>query len=220
MEKTNEIQKTQDVNFKEVNLKIPERTISTIIVEIQGSSPLIVHQFGAKAVKAMEEYQAGTSKKDRTRYPEQESEDCFHKFPEPFSKLYGFPAMGFKLAMVRAGKMLKYKMTDLRQVLFVQPDPRSGELVEIKGEPTLRTDRVNVGNGQLDIRYRPEFKKWSTILNIEFNDNVLKADSVLQLLMAAGQNVGVGDWRPERNGTFGTWLISKARILQRVKKEE
>jgi len=57
---------------KTTKLSIPQRTISTMLILLEGISPLIVHQFGEKAIKMMEEYQAGNAKKDRRRNPEQD----------------------------------------------------------------------------------------------------------------------------------------------------
>jgi len=192
---------------KTTKLSIPQRTISTMLILLEGISPLIVHQFGEKAIKMMEEYQAGNAKKDRRRNPEQEYLDCLHFFPD--GKTTGFPATGFKAAIVRAGKMLDYRMTDLRQAIFVNPDIDSGELVKINGTYSMRIDMVRVGNGAADIRYRPEYKKWSAQLEIEYNNNFLQPDAVIQLVREAA-NVGIGDWRPEKNGTMGRWKVTNA----------
>jgi hypothetical protein len=192
-------------------IEIPHRTITNILIEIEGTSPLIVHQFGQKQIKMMEEFQAKTAKKDRTRNPEQEYLDSLHMFPD--GKTTGFPASGFKSAIVRAGKMLNYKMTDLKQIIFVNPDEESGELVKIIGEHSMRRDMIKVANGAPDIRYRGEYKKWKVVLDIEFNNNQLSNEAVIQLVREAA-NVGVGEWRPERNGTMGRWKVNSAYIRE------
>jgi len=195
------------INMATKKIEIPKRTISTLLVQIEGISPLIVHQFGEKAIKMMEEGQAGTAKKDKRRSPQQEYLDSLHLFPD--NKTTGFPATGFKSAIVRAGKMLDYKMTDLRQTIFVNPDPESGELVKIIGNHSMRTDMVRVANGAVDIRYRAQYLKWQANLEIEYNNNCFGVDAIIQLVREAA-NVGIGEWRPERNGTMGRWKVVNA----------
>ncbi|KKL28914.1 hypothetical protein LCGC14_2370360, partial [marine sediment metagenome] len=74
-------------------------------------------------------------------------------------KRTGFPAVGFKSAMVRAGKQLGYVMADLKGMFFVKPD--EGDLVEIHGKHRLREDMVRIGMGTSDIRFRAEYPTWN-----------------------------------------------------------
>jgi len=64
-----------------------------------------------------------------------------------------------------------------------------------------------LGNGAADIRYRPEFDPWSVDLEIKYNAAVLSAEQIVNLVNLAGFSVGVGDWRPEKSGTHGTFHI-------------
>jgi hypothetical protein len=206
--------KNEKSEIKKTKLELPRPPISIVEVLIEGKTPLIVHAFGAKVVEGLEKAYAKGAKETDTRTPLEKCEDCLHKFPEPNQTVSGFPAIGFQKAMIRAGKLLDYKMTDLRQSICVNPDIRSFDLIEVQGTWEMRKDRVNVANGKPDIRYRPEFKKWSCILNISFNSSYLEISALLQLIMAAGTSVGIGDWRPEKNGTFGTWTVTNAFIKE------
>jgi hypothetical protein len=83
-----------------------------------------------------------------------------------------------------------------------------GELVKIEGEPTMRTDRVTIGMGTTDIRYRAEFKEWAADVPIVFNEGVISLEQLVNLFSIAGFGVGVGEWRPERDGIHGTWDVA------------
>ena len=43
---------------------------------------------------------------------------------------------------------------------------------------------------------------------IEFDENTLDVQTVVDLLNRAG-SVGVGEWRPEKDGSFGTYVVSR-----------
>ena len=63
------------------------------------------------------------------------------------------------------------------------------------------------------LRYRAEFTEWSTTLTITYIKSMLDRNSVLSLLDAGGMGVGVGEWRPQRNGDYGTYAIDNSREL-------
>ena len=107
-------------------------------------------------------------------------------------------------------------MTALRQAMFfrgiiTKADPQ--QLVEIHGEPHMREDVVRVGQGT-DLRYRGEFTEWTTELTITFVTSMLDRNSLLSLVEAGGMGVGVGEWRPQKSGEFGTYVIDDARSVE------
>jgi len=62
---------------------------------------------------------------------------------------------------------------------------------------------VRVGLGTADIRIRAEFPAWSTTLDIRYNGNVLSREQIANLFNTAGFAVGVGEWRPQKDGSYG-----------------
>ena len=75
----------------------------------------------------------------------------------------------------------------------------------ITEDPRMREDMVRVQMGT-DIRYRAQFDNWSATLRIEFVPSIIDLSSVVALVDAGGTN-GVGEWRPEKNGSFGTYEV-------------
>lgn len=59
-----------------------------------------------------------------------------------------------------------------------------------------------------DVRFRYEYLNWKARLVLEFDENTISTATVVDLLNRAGR-VGVGEWRPERDGTFGTFRVSR-----------
>ena len=85
-----------------------------------------------------------------------------------------------------------------------------GEMVEIIGPPpSMREDVARVGMGTADLRYRGEFTPWSVELTVKFNSGLMSAEQVVNLFETAGFAVGVGEWRPERDGPFGRFHVAR-----------
>lgn len=183
------------------DVMVPAMELKTYVIGIVGDSPLIVHAWSQKAILEIEGKQQGKAKgKKEPRNPEQEYEAAFHRLP---GGAPGFPTIAFKAAAVSAARQVDgLKMTFLRGAFHVV-----GELVEIQGMPEMRTDMVRIGMGTADVRYRPEFKEWSTQLKVRLNSRSLTLEQLLHLFNQAGFSVGVGEWRPERNGSYGMFHV-------------
>jgi hypothetical protein len=140
-------------------------------------------------------------------------EDYVEKLQADAAKLipkgakFGVKAEAFKGAMVGAVRDVEgMSMTEARSWFFV-----IGDLLEIKGPPPiLREDvaRLNTMGKPPDMRYRPEFREWEVDLTIEFNENRISAESVINLLAQAGRYQGINEMRPGKSGgQFGRFEV-------------
>jgi len=187
---------------KEETVELKSINIQKVMIELEGDSALIVHAWSAKAKKEMLDKQMKKAKTAKiAKDPERDYEESFYRLPNGNP---GFPSIAFKAAAVSAGGRFSdgLKMTELRGSFFVE-----GELVEIHGEPKMREDMVRIGMGIADIRYRPEFPKWHVQLPIQYNADAISVEQIVQLFNLAGFGVGVGEWRPEKDGQFGMFHV-------------
>ena len=185
------------IEIKPPNLQIRKFTI-------YGTAPLFQHKWSDKAKKQIIDNQTKKAKQPlAAKDPQADYEESMYKLP---NGRYGFPAVAFKSAAVRAGKLLGLAMTDTRQMFFDMPD--EGDLVVINGKPSPREDMVKTP-GTVDVRYRAEFREWSAVLTVKFNADLMSEEQLVNLFEAAGFSVGVGEWRPEKNGMFGTFTLTK-----------
>jgi len=193
---------------------IPAETISVPIV---GTSPLIVHRFSEKAKRQMLDNMQGRKSPKESKDPQAEYEAAFYRLKD---ESYGFPVTAFKLATIGGARFYgkQVTMTSLRQFLFFRGEVGSDGvgLARITGEPHMREDVVRVGRGGTDLRYRPQFDEWATTLLVTFVPTALTRASVLSLMDAGGMGVGVGEWRPERDGDFGTYRIDPTQNVEVV----
>lgn len=182
---------------------IPKPEIRILEITIIGDSSLLCHRFSEKCKREMEDKHA---QKARTARGKRDPEAEFRATLYPMGKgKNGFPASAFKKAMVRACTYVEgIKAVLARGAFFVM-----GELVEIKSDkPVMHTCFVRVPKGgNADIRYRAEFKNWTCKLQIRFNAKVISEEQVMNLLENAGFSVGIGDWRPEKDGTHGMFHV-------------
>lgn len=186
-------------------LTIPKLDLHTVKVRIVGDSALICHRWTDEArnqILGKQMKRARTAKAERA--PEREFEQSLYGHP---TGGYGFPAVAFKSALVAAASFVP----DITKVHLRGAVHLIGDLVKIDGKPTSRADMVKVGMGGADVRFRGEFKKWESELVIQFNAGVISAEQVVSLLDVAGFSVGVGDWRPQRNGSFGRFHCARGQ---------
>jgi hypothetical protein len=196
-------------------VQIDKIAAETLEVPIIGTSPLIVHRFSEKAKRQMLDNMQGRKSPKEPKNPEAEYEAAFYRFKDGGS---GFPVIGFKAATIGACRFYgkNITMTALKQYVFLRGEVGvdGQQLARIEGEPKMREDVVTVGRGGSDLRYRPEFTEWSTVLTVVYVTSSLTRTSVLSLIDAGGMGVGVGEWRPERNGDFGCFAIDQSRDIE------
>lgn len=202
----------------------------TIIVPVVGTTPLIVHRFSEKAKRQMLDTMQGKKSPKQPKDPEAEFKAAAYRMGEDDDR-YGFPAVAFKAATVGAARFYPKNdvtMTGLRQFLFFAGEVGEDRMalvpilggVDAEGEwPRMREDVVRVNRGGSDLRYRPEFWPWRVDLMVTYITSALTRNSVLSLIDAGGLGVGVGEWRPERKGDFGTYRVDLEREVQVIGKE-
>lgn len=183
-------------------IDIPRLDIQLLHIRLIGDSPLICHAWGRKAIEMMLAKQMKKAKPGKeAKNPESDFEESLYKMP---GGGYGFPTIAFKAAAISACRFVDgIKMTEVRGAFHI-----SGELVAINGTPTPREDMVRIGMGVADIRYRGQFEDWSADVPVRFNANSLSPEQIVNLFNVAGFGVGVGEWRPEKNGSYGMFHVA------------
>lgn len=216
---------------KDPVIRIKQLDAETVSVPIVGTSPLIVHNWSEKARKQMLDAMQGKKNPKEVKNPQAEYEATLYRIYRETParsranskavEVYGFPVIAFKAATTGAARFYdkSISMTALRQFLFfkgviTKADPQ--ELVEIVGKPEMREDPVKVGVSGRDLRYRAQFWPWSTTLTVTYVKSSIDKESVLSLIDAGGLGVGVGEWRPERDGAFGMYQIDQTKKVRVV----
>lgn len=209
-----------------VGIDLPQLNIGMMEVVVIGDSPLIVHAWSYKAKRQMLDKQTKAAKGAReAKNPKEDFESSMYRLADGG---YGFPSVGFKAAAVTAGTsvagLTKIAARQAFHVLGEDVDVKGAfegslsrvNLARIEGTPQMREDLVRVGMGTADLRYRAEFPVWHAKLLVKYNLNVLSEGQILNLLNTAGFAVGVGEWRPERDGAYGMFHIADEREMMKL----
>jgi hypothetical protein len=206
---------------KSTAIELPPLALETVEIPLIGTSPLIVHAWSEKALRAMADKQQKRATKGReakdpradfigslywlTERPETPTDE------DIASARFGIPGVAFKSAAVTActstGSVTKVAA---RQAFHVE-----GEMVEIIGPPpAMREDVCRVGMGTADLRYRGQFDPWGVKVRVQINTAVISAEQVVTLFNLAGFAVGVCEWRPERDGGYGRFRVAAEGELE------
>lgn len=183
------------------SLVIEQPKTFSVCIEIAGTADLIQNNFSQKSVEQMLRKHMGISVQREPKKPRECLEEATVRNID--GKVSISPSC-FKQAMLGAATQIKtFKKTQLRIALFVQ-----GSSIPItfdKMIPRMDVTRTSGMNRAPDIRFRPAFQNWKARMIVEFSD-MLSVQTVIDLLNRAGKG-GVGEWRPQRNGTFGTFRV-------------
>ncbi len=183
--------------------------VGQIQVQISGFSPLIVHKWSEKSKAEMLANQQMTKEEKALAKANRRRKDPKEDFLGAQYIVNGkhcFPTIAIKKAMIEAGFMLGIPRGVVRQAIYIL-----GDYFEIKHKHcTMREDAVRVGtfrNRVPDLRYRPQYEPWSATLDFQFRTDMIKPDQLVNLLQNAGFSVGIGEWRPQKDGQFGRFEV-------------
>lgn len=212
-----------------VAIEIKPIEIKTAVIRIRGTAPLIVHKWSEKAKREMLDKQMGTTKTKSKHEPKNPVADfigsAYWLTPEPTEGTeeafeaavaagarWGFPVTAIKQAAIMAASRneIDIKTTTLRGAFFIKGEGEN-MCAEIKGTiPKMREDMVRVGgiSKTADIRHRAQFDDWYMDLQVSYNANgPVSLEQIVNLINLGGFTNGIGEWRPERDGDYGTFEV-------------
>lgn len=174
-------------------------------IELESISPLIVHAWSDKAKKMMLDKQMGNAKtKKAFKDPQEDFNSSRYLNAEGKDS---FPVLAFKSAAVEAGVICDVYKTTLRKAFFVGEAGADLIPLIIDEPPIMREDMVRIAMGTADIRFRAEYKRWGVKVPVSFNPRIITAEVLYNLFNVAGYSIGVGEWRPEKDGQFGRFRV-------------
>ena len=180
-----------------------------VVLLIEGISPLITHKWSEKAIRMITDKQGGKAKQAREiRDPQADYEGATYYNG---AGLPSIPTISFKAAAVTAVSNIPgLTKVQTRTFFFMR-----GELVPIIGERYMRQDMVRVGMGTADVRYRPCWDEWKVELTVDLNERLFTVEQLVALMDSAGFGVGVGEWRPEKDGDNGRFRVADVLHIRR-----
>ncbi len=180
-----------------------------VTIRIKSKSPMIQHKWSEKAKEMMRQKHAG--KKTRNydvRDPKKEGEEAAYR---TYDGRYGIPLTALKASLIGAAhKDIGIEKTLVKKALFIPATDPNGIIPIECDEPVIQEDHVRVGAGSADLRYRPYFMHWAAEVTFEVDCGLLQTQGLLALIDRAGFGVGMREWRPEKGGDYGRYMVGAA----------
>jgi len=178
---------------------------------VVGTSEYCQNKFGNKIqIQIREAQEAGdTAKSKKKRSPkdfEKLGREAMHMSTAGWP---GIPAAGIRAAMISACRIAGVVMSRAKLAVIVKADGYDDEdgsgLVKItKGKPVFRTLPVRISGSKMDLRCRPHWPiGWEAKIKVEFDRDAITAESVANLLMRVGCQVGLGEGRNDSKNSTG-----------------
>ena len=183
----------------------------TIAVEIKGVTPMLQHRFG-------EQSEVGIGKNTRrvniqAEEPRTVAERAVYRDKE--GCIY-FPSAAILRLLREAGgahkqkgsrKSLKYIVPAAVRILSEALPLYNGDGSRLRDfEVDSRPVTIPATKGRV-MRHRPRFDCWSSRFELVIDTDVLSDDDVQAMLVEGGQQIGLGDYRPEKGGPFGCFTV-------------
>jgi hypothetical protein len=170
----------------------------SVICTIKGISALLMHSYPmVDPPKGWEKFA-----------PDEQAKIA--EYRDPDGKLY-IPGVAFHRCLIAAATYSKGKgraslQKPVAACVFVNPerailDPQS---YIVDGRPVV----IPSTKGRI-IRYRPRFDAWLVTFEIEYDTVLLKEEELRQVVDDAGSRVGLLDFRPEKKGPFGRFIVTE-----------
>ena len=185
-----------------------------IHVTINGVTPLLMNRFTEDAAIKVS---AGTSSAITTGGKATPREQAQNKaYSDESGNLY-IPGPNIFSCIIEAGKFHKAgksKITTKKSSL-IPAGVAVSEIVCPLGTKNFEVDSRSVvipATGGRIMAHRPRLDEWSLSFTLEVDDSMFASDLVRQIVDDAGRKVGLGDFRPDRKGPFGKFVVTKWQV--------
>lgn len=172
--------------------------------KLRGITPIIMNRFSDKAIEQILAKHMGRDTVRTKKVPRDVIEQAIQRNE---AGAIAMPSTAFRQAMLTGASALKgfaKNKVPLRVGMFVKG--ASVPIVASEMIPRMDIVRLSGVAGDPDVRFRPMFPDWSARIVVLFDESVIARDTIIDLVDRAGR-VGIGEWRPERNGDHGTFEI-------------
>jgi hypothetical protein len=194
---------------QEADFVIPAPRMQVMVFPIVGTTPYVSNRLSPEIAAQIRDKQAegGTAKNRKNRAPKDFAalfRGATHR--DRLENWPGIPASAFRLAMISACRLVGHPMTLAKMTIFCVADGWGDDgtpLVRIHSEPRQLESPVQLRNS-IDIRARPIFDPgWRANVRLRFDLDQFRPADVLNLLMRVGEQVGVGEGRPDSKKSGG-----------------
>ena len=181
-------------------------------VTIKGTTPLLQNRFSMA-----DEVKAKPTKRKSVTNKENDVEDTIYRLPN--KKVYQ-PSECIKQSIIEAGKAFKKGRSNMSKIFasFIMITPEA----IIHNNQNIITDRravvIPATRGRI-MRNRGRFEVWSLTFDVTILvDNEIDEATLHDAIDYAGSYVGIGDYRPQKKGMYGRFIVESIKEVKQKKK--
>lgn len=193
-----------------------------IHVTIEGTSPLLMNRFNEEAEVKVS---SGISKVSIGNKGTPREQAAKKTYSDSNGNLY-IPGPNIFSCLIQAGKFHKNgksKVTTTKSSL-IPAGMAVQELICPLGTKDFEIDSRSVvipATGGRIMAHRPRLDKWGLTFTLDVDEEMFTPEFARLLVDDAGCKIGLGDFRPDRKGPFGKfvvtgWKVDKARKAKAV----
>jgi hypothetical protein len=180
-------------------------------VELEGISPYLQHRMDDLKLEEWEKNRKLIIERDDIA-----KEDIvraeFHCYRNKANKCF-IPCEHLRGAFIQAGTFQKAKVgarTKSMKSIVAGMFEVSPEEIELPNYDDIdKRSAVNNNVKGRVIVIRPKWSKWKAKFVLLVDNDTLTKETIKQIIEYAGQYIGIGSFRPQRNGRFGRFILKK-----------
>lgn len=186
-----------------------------IHVTIEGTTPLLMNRFSeeneVKVSSGVSKVAVGTR-----GTPREQAEKKAYKDSD--GMLY-IPGPNIFACIIQAGKYHKNgksKVTTLKSSL-IPAGMALSKIVCPLGTKDFEVDSRSVvipATGGRIMAHRPRLDEWSLSFTLEVDEDMFSAEFARLVIDDAGRKIGLGDFRPDRKGPFGKFVVTGWKVIK------
>lgn len=172
-----------------------QRTI--VEVQVTGISALIMHKFPLVPIEGLDKME-----------PAEQAEHAAYRDPETLG-LY-VPGVNVQRALIAGAAYSKGKGRATLQkpasaCLMIAPEriALGVDTYELDARPVV----IPATKGRI-MRFRPRLDAWQLTFEMEYDPTLISAEQARQIVDDTGSRVGLLDFRPEKKGPFGRFVVT------------
>ena len=192
---------------QEVKVELKPLKIDVLKIKAIGDTPLLSQPMDMDVVDMYDKKKGGKVFEKKIMTEEEKSKTKYH-YTEDGKK--GIPKRSFYNSMIRAST-------------YLIPKEQGGMRIVREGV-TIMGDRILPLNFKKEVMnhdwgrqsgmtkapckiIRPEFRDWSCELTIRYNRSMISPEQIINILNWAGFHIGVGSFRKEKTGDYGSFHV-------------
>lgn len=186
-----------------------------VAVTVRGITALLIHRFAEQSEQNAGARRVTVSVSD----PRIEAEKSAYKRPDGTYYISAFAIIGC-MRGAGGGHKMKGSRKSLRFVVpsAIMVDTDAITILDLDGKPSKgfevdsRPVTIPATKGRI-MRHRPRWNSWKLAFSLEIDTDMLSPDDAQMLLTEGGSAYGVGDFRPEKCGPFGRFMVESWKIV-------